>query len=123
MTAIYAQVAPGVTRALVFVLASVLSPWRIFQRNRGDRFVEFAVATTMLLVVVLNSSRLGIPDLVISTGWPLLMLTCTLSIFLMLQQGYCAFLRRNRDRARQTGLSETGISGKELSSKVNKHKR
>lgn len=73
--------------------------WRIFQRNRGDRFVEYALITTMLLIIMLELSRFpNIPSWVLTSLWPLMAIFCFLSLFFLFQQGY----RWIRDRVRST---------------------
>ena len=84
-------------------VAIVLFPgfifWRIFQGNRGDRFVKFALITTMLLVIDYALWRIpNIPDWIVPALWPFIGLFCFLSLFFMFLQAFRTF--RDRKRAR-----------------------
>ena len=91
----------GIVRSLALVLTYFFLLWRIFQRNRKDKFIEFALITTMFLIIMFAISRLpNVPGWVIPALLPLLALFCFLSLFFLFQQGYQAFRHRKRDSSR-----------------------
>jgi hypothetical protein len=98
MPAIDAQPIRVILGSIGIVLSYGFSLYRIFQRNRGDRFIEFGLITTMLLIIMFALSKLpNIPDWVVPAFWPLLALFCFLSFFFMFQQIYQALRNRKRD--------------------------
>jgi len=63
----------GIAGSIGLVLSYGVSLWRIFERNRRDRFVEFALITTMLLIIMFAIGRLpNVPAWVIPALLPLL---------------------------------------------------
>jgi hypothetical protein len=91
----------GIFGSIGLVLSYGFSLWRIFERNRRDRFVEFALITTMLLTIMFAIGRLpNVPAWVIPALLPLLALFCFLSLFFLFQQGYHAFRDRKRNTSR-----------------------
>jgi hypothetical protein len=108
MTAIDAHTAGGILGGVGVVLGYGFSLWRIFQRNRGDRFVECALVTTMLLVVVSKLPKFPIiPNWVGPALWPLLFVFCVLSLFFLLQQGWRAL--RDRKASSQERKTRAAI--------------
>src|ERR1700686_2226066 len=98
MAAIDAHTVRGIMGGLGVIFGYGFSLWRIFKRNRGDRFIEFGLSTTMLLLVVADLHRFpNMPDWVEPAILPLVFVFCTLSIFFGLQQGYRALRDRNRN--------------------------
>jgi hypothetical protein len=72
----------GILAGAAVVLTYAFFLGRLFRRYRGDMFIEWALMTTMLLVVSAELRRFpGIPEWVGSALWPLLGLSCLLSIF------------------------------------------
>ena len=95
MTPLASNIVIGIVGGVGVVLAYGLSLWRIFSRNRGDKFMEFACITVMLLVVVLR--LLKIPDFpvwILQSVEVLLALLSFVTVFFMFQQLYRAFRRR-----------------------------
>jgi hypothetical protein len=91
------QTAQEIMRSIGVVFVYGIAFWRIFQRNRGDRFVEYALITTMLLITVAELHRFpNIPSWVMTSLYPLIVIFCFLSLFFLFQQGY----RWIRDRLR-----------------------
>jgi hypothetical protein len=74
--------------------------WRMFGRFRGDKFIEWASITTLLLAVVMGIYRIpNVPSWVMKAIIPLMFLSCWLSVYFGLQQAYHAI--RHRRSARQ----------------------
>jgi hypothetical protein len=77
------------------ILAYGLSLWRIFKSNPGEKFIQCATITVMILVVTIAAIRTQFfPDWVLTSLECLLYLLTFLSIFFMFQEGYRALRRR-----------------------------
>lgn len=73
--------------------------WRMFSRFRGDKFIEWASITTLLLAVVMAIYRMpNVPSWVVKAMVPLVVLSCWLSVYFGLQQAYHAVRHRKSDR-------------------------
>jgi hypothetical protein len=91
------QTAQEIIGSVGVVFVYSIGVWRIFQRNRGDRFIEYALITTTLLIIMIELSRFpNIPSWVTTSLYPLIAVFCFLSPFFLFQQGY----RWIRDRVR-----------------------
>jgi hypothetical protein len=84
----------------LLILAYGFYLWRIFKifkSNPGDRFIQCATLTVMVLVAAAAANRIhNFPDWVLTSLLVLLYLLTFLSIFFMLQEGYRALRRRYR---------------------------
>jgi hypothetical protein len=95
MMAVNPNVVGGIVGSAGLILAYGASLWRIFKGNPGDRFIQSASITVMVLVVMIAAMRSKFfPDWVVGALEVLVYLLAFLSIFFMFQQGYQAFRRR-----------------------------
>ena len=95
MIAVDANIAGGVVGSAGLVLAYGLSLWRIFKSNPGDKFIQSASVTVMVLVVTIAALRIHyFPDWVLTSLEVLLYLLTFISIFFMFRDGYRALRRR-----------------------------
>ncbi|HET6930840.1 MAG TPA: hypothetical protein VFI45_11020 [Candidatus Acidoferrum sp.] len=95
MAAVDSNITRTIVSSAVIVLAYGISLWRIFRRNRGDRFIESASITVMIFVVTMAAVKIHSPDWVLQFLEVLLYALTFVSVFFGLQQGYRA-LRRHK---------------------------
>jgi len=82
----------------VFLTYGILC-WRMFSRFRGDKFIEWASITTLLLAVVMAIYKTpNVPSWVMKAMIPLVVLSCWLSVYFGLQQAYHAIRHRKSNR-------------------------
>ena len=95
MIAVDANIARAIEGSAGVVLAYGLSLWRIFKSNPGDKFIQSATVTVMVLVVTLAAIRINyFSDWVLTSLEVLLYLLTFISIFFMFRDGYRALRRR-----------------------------
>jgi hypothetical protein len=95
MIAFDANIARAIVGSAGVVLAYGLSLWRIFKSNPGDKFIQSATVTVMVLVVTLAAIRINyFSDWVLTSLEVLLYLLTFISIFFMFRDGYRALRRR-----------------------------
>jgi len=98
MIAVDENIAGGVVGSAGLVLTYGVSFWRIFKSNPGDKFIQSASVTVMVLAVTIAAMRIHyFPDWVLTSLEVLLYLLTFISIFFMFRDGYRA-LRRRRTR-------------------------
>jgi hypothetical protein len=100
---LWLQMDANTSRTLVAAVGVFLtygiSCWRMFSRFRGDKFIESASITTLLLVVVIAVHRIpDVPSWVVKAIFPLMAIFCWLSIYFGLQQAYQVIRHRKTDR-------------------------
>jgi hypothetical protein len=95
LDAIDANIDGGVVGSAGLVLAYGLSLWRIFKSNPGDKFIQSASVTVMVLVLTIAAIRIHyFPDWVLTSLEVLLYLLTFLSIFFMFREANRALRRR-----------------------------
>jgi hypothetical protein len=95
MIAVDANLVRKIVGSAVLLLVYGLWLWRIFKSYPGDRFIQCASVTVMVLVAAGAANRIrNFPDWLWEPVTLLLCLLAFLSIFFMSQQGYRALRRR-----------------------------
>jgi hypothetical protein len=99
MIAVDANFVRKIVGSAVLLLVYGLWLWRTFKSCPGDRFIQSASVTVMVMVAAAAANRIhSFPDLVWEPLTLLLYLLAFLSIFFMFQQGYRALRRRKTRR-------------------------
>jgi hypothetical protein len=92
---LYWTVIRGILQSLALVLIYGLYLWRLFRTNRGDRFIEFASLTVLLMLVAMACYKIpGFPDWIFDSLMVLLGIMTFASVFFGLQQVFRFLLRR-----------------------------
>jgi hypothetical protein len=99
MIAVDANFVRQIVGSAVLLLVYGLWLWRTFKSYPGDRFIQSASVTVMVLMAAVAANRIhNFPDSALEYLMLLLYLLAFLSIFFMFQQGYRALRRRKTRR-------------------------